>query len=130
VYIRPLSYKSSCTIRLALSELEDSIAIYTFPMGNYIDTLTGLTACTSSWRRANSNAMPIRAKVSGAYVNSSLAIDDARRAGFDEAILLTQDGTISETSSSNLFIMRNGKLITPALSEDILEGITRLSLID
>jgi branched-chain amino acid aminotransferase len=130
VYVRPLAYKASRTIKLTLSSLEDAIAIYTFPMGNYVDISAGLSVCTSSWRRANSNAMPIRAKVTGAYINSALAVDDATAAGFDEAIMLTNDGTVSEGSSCNLFILRNGKLSTPAISEDILEGITRSALID
>ena len=130
VYIRPLAYKASRTIKLTLSPLEDAIAIYLFPMGNYVDIERGLSVCTSSWRRANSNAMPVRAKVTGAYINSCLAVDDAHAAGFDEAIMLTDDGTVSEGSSCNLFIVRNGKLATPALSEDILEGITRNALIE
>ena len=128
VYVRPLAYKASRTIKLTLSSLEDAFAIYTFAMGNYVDISAGLNVCTSSWRRANSNAMPVRAKVTGAYVNSSLAVDDANAAGFDEAIMLTHDGYVSEASSCNLFLLRNGCLITPALSEDILEGITRNSL--
>jgi branched-chain amino acid aminotransferase len=130
VYVRPITYKSSCTIRLTLTELDDSTAIYTFPMGNYVNITNGLNVCTSSWRRANSNAMPVRAKVTGAYVNSSLAVDDAKAAGYDEAIMLTHDGYVSEASSCNLFIVRNGRLVTPALSEDILEGITRNSLME
>jgi branched-chain amino acid aminotransferase len=130
VYVRPITYKSSCTIRLTLTELEDSTSIYTFPMGNYVNITNGLNVCTSSWRRANSNAMPVRAKVTGAYVNSSLAVDDAKAAGYDEAIMLTHDGYVSEASSCNLFIVRNGRLVTPALSEDILEGITRNSLME
>ena len=130
VYVRPITYKSARTIKLTLSSLEDSTAVYTFAMGNYLDISTGLSVCTSSWRRANSNAMPVRAKVTGAYINSSLAIDDASAAGFDEAIMLTHDGTVSEASSCNLFILRNGRLATPALSEDILEGVTRNALID
>ena len=130
VYIRPLAYKSSRTIKLTLSSLDDAIAIYTFPMGNYVDINAGLSVCTSSWRRANSNAMPVRAKVTGAYINSALASDDATSAGFDEAILLTHDGTVSEASSCNIFLLRNGKLSTPAVSEDILEGITRNALIE
>ncbi len=130
VYVRPLTYKASRTIKLTLSSLEDATAIYTFAMGNYVDISAGLSVCTSSWRRANSNAMPVRAKVTGAYINSSLAIDDATAAGFDEAIMLTHDGTVSEASSCNLFLLRNGKLTTPALSEDILEGVTRNALIE
>ena len=129
-YVRPLVYKASRTIKLTLSSLDDGLAIFTFAMGNYVDISAGLHVCTSSWRRANSNAMPIRAKVTGAYINSSLAVDDANAAGFDEAIMLTHDGTVSEGSSCNLFILRNGKIATPALSEDILEGITRNTLID
>jgi len=130
VYVRPLAYKASRTLKPTLSSLRDALAIYTFPMGNYVDISAGLNVCTSSWRRANSNAMPVRAKVTGAYVNSSLAEDDANAAGFDEAILLTHDGTVSEGSSCNLFILRNGKFATPALSDDILEGVTRNTLID
>lgn len=130
VYIRPLAYKASRTIKLTLSSLEDALAIYLFPMGNYVDISAGLNVCTSSWRRASSNAMPVRAKVTGAYINSCLAVDDATAAGFDEAIMLTDDGTVSEGSSCNLFIIRNGKFSTPALSEDILEGITRNALIE
>jgi len=130
VYVRPITYKSSRTIKLTLTSLEDAVAVYTFAMGNYVDISAGLSVCTSSWRRANSNAMPVRAKVTGAYINSSLAVDDASAAGFDEAIMLTDDGTVSEGSSCNLFILRNGRLSTPALSEDILEGITRNALID
>jgi branched-chain amino acid aminotransferase len=129
VYVRPITYKSSRTIKLTLSSLEDAVAIYTFGMGNYLDISAGLSVCTSSWRRANSNAMPVRAKVTGAYINSCLAVDDATATGFDEAIMLTDDGTVSEASSCNIFLLRNGKLSTPALSEDILEGITRNSLI-
>ena len=130
IYVRPITYKAARTIKLTLSSLEDAVAIYTFAMGNYVDISAGLSVCTSSWRRANSNAMPIRAKVTGAYINSSLAVDDASAAGFDEAIMLTDDGTVSEASSCNLFLLRNGRLSTPALSEDILEGITRNALID
>jgi len=130
VYVRPITYKSSRTIKLTLSSLDDAVAIYCFPMGNYVDINAGLSVCTSSWRRANSNAMPVRAKVTGAYINSCLAVDDATGAGFDEAIMLTHDGIVSEGSSCNLFVMRNGRLATPALSDDILEGITRNILID
>ncbi|GAC1398243.1 MAG: branched-chain amino acid transaminase [Ktedonobacteraceae bacterium] len=130
VYVRPLTYKSSCTIRVTLSELEDAVSIYAFPMGNYVDISKGLSVCTSSWRRASSNAMPVRAKVTGAYVNSSLAVDDAKASGFDEAIMLTHDGNVSEGSSCNVFLFRNGKVVTPAVSDDILEGVTRNALIE
>ena len=130
LYIRPLAYKASCTIRVTLSGLEDAIAIYAFPMGNYVDISAGLSVCTSSWRRANSNAMPVRAKTTGAYVNSALAVDDAKSSGFDESILLTHDGYVSEGSSCNIFVARNGKIATPSVADDILEGITRNALIE
>ncbi|WP_223258235.1 branched-chain amino acid transaminase [Thermogemmatispora tikiterensis] len=129
VYIRPIAYKASLTVKPRLTGLKDEFAIYTFGMGNYVDIESGLRVCTSSWRRANSNAMPVRAKVTGGYVNSALATEDALASGFDEAIMLTHDGYVSEGSSCNLFILRNGKLATPAPSEDILEGITRNTLI-
>jgi len=83
VYVRPITYKSSRTIKLTLSTLDDAVAIYCFAMGNYVDINAGLSVCTSSWRRSNSNAMPVRAKVTGGYVNSCLAVDDATGAGFD-----------------------------------------------
>jgi branched-chain amino acid aminotransferase len=130
VYVRPLAYKSSRTIKLTLSALDDMVAIFAFPMGNYVDISAGLSVCVSSWRRVSSNAMPVRAKTTGVYVNSSLAIDDATAAGYDETILLTEAGKVSEGSSCNLFLVRRGQLHTPGTSEDILEGITRGCVIE
>ena len=125
VYVRPLAFKSAQTIKLTLSTLEDAVSIFSFPMGNYVDISQGLSVCVSSWRRVSGNAMPVRAKTTGAYVNSSLAVDEAAAAGFDEAILLTQAGTVSEGSSCNIFLVKRGKLHTPRSADDILEGITR-----
>ena len=125
VYIRPLAYKSSRTIKLTLGSLEDAVTIFAFPMGNYVDISAGLNVCVSSWRRVSGNALPVRAKTTGAYVNSALAVDDAVAAGFDEAIFLTQAGYVSEGSSCNLFIVKRGQMHTPRTSDDILEGITR-----
>jgi branched-chain amino acid aminotransferase len=130
VYVRPLAYKSARTIKLTLSTLEDAVTIYAFPMGNYVDITAGLNVCVSSWRRVSGNAMPVRAKTTGAYVNSSLAVDDAAAAGFDEAIFLTQAGYVSEGSSCNLFIVKRGQLSTPRVADDILEGITRDCVMD
>ncbi|HLJ80836.1 MAG TPA: aminotransferase class IV, partial [Ktedonobacterales bacterium] len=95
VYIRPLAYKASRTIKLTLSSLDDAVTIFAFPMGNYVDISAGLNICVSSWRRVSGNAMPVRAKTTGVYVNSALAIDDAAAAGFDEAIFLTERGYVS-----------------------------------
>jgi len=130
VYIRPLAFKATPTIKLMLSGLEDEVTIYTFPMGNYVDISSGLNVSISSWQRINDNAIPARGKICGAYVNSALAVDDALQAGFDEAIFLTKDGNVSEGSSCNLFIIRGKELITPAVTEDILEGITRAAIIE
>lgn len=125
VYIRPLAYKSSRTIKLALSSLEDSVVVFAFPMGNYVEIDAGLNVCISNWRRVSGNAVPVRAKTTGAYINSALAVDDAVAAGFDEAIFLTESGAVSEGSSCNLFVVRNGRISTPHAAADILEGITR-----
>ena len=129
VYIRPIAFKSSRTIKLTLSALADSFAVFSFQMGFYAHRDGGLRVCVSPWQRINDNAIPTRAKVTGSYVNASLASDDAARQGFDEALLLSSNGTISEASSANVFLVRGGKLVTPPLSEDILEGITRDAVI-
>ncbi len=130
VYIRPLAYKASRTIKLTLSSLEDAVTIFAFPMGNYVDISSGLHVGISSWRRVSGNAIPVRAKTVGAYVNSALAIDEATAAGYDEAIFLTDSGYVSEGSSCNLFLVRRGQLSTPRTADDILEGITRNAVID
>ncbi|HEY7124902.1 MAG TPA: branched-chain amino acid transaminase [Ktedonobacterales bacterium] len=130
VYIRPLAYKSSRTIKLTLSSLENAVTIFAFPMGNYVDISTGLHVSISSWRRVSGNAIPVRAKTVGAYVNSALAIDEATAAGYDETIFLTESGNVSEGSSCNLFLVRRGQFSTPRTSDDILEGITRNAVIE
>jgi branched-chain amino acid aminotransferase len=93
-------------------------------MGNYVE-LTGLKVCVSSWRRTPDNAIPARAKCTGSYVNTALAVDQAHRAGYDDAIFLTQDGQVSEASAANIFLFRKGEIVTPPVTADILEGITR-----
>jgi branched-chain amino acid aminotransferase len=125
VYIRPIAFKSALTIKLTLGGLDDTFAVYAFPFGHYAHREGGLRLTFSPWRRIDDNAIPTRAKVTGGYVNACLASDEAHRDGYDEALLLNANGTISEASSSNIFLVRGGTLITPALSENILEGITR-----
>ena len=125
VYIRPIAFKSAQNIKLKLDGLEESFAILAFPFGYYAHREGGLLVCLSPWRRIDDNAIPARAKVTGSYVNACLASDDAAQAGYDEALLLSQSGTLSEASSSNVFLVRWNRLITPAASENILEGITR-----
>jgi branched-chain amino acid aminotransferase len=122
-YIRPLAYKGEEVVGVKLA-LEPELSIYTVPMGNYVE-LTGLKCCVSSWRRASDNAIPARAKLTGSYINTALAVDAAHRAGYDDAIFLTHDGYVSEASAANIFLLRKGGLITPDVTADILEGITR-----
>jgi branched-chain amino acid aminotransferase len=125
VYIRPLVYKSSEIIGVRLHNLEHEVTIFATPFGQYIDTEGGIRAQVSSWRRTDDNAIPARSKITGAYVNSAFAKSEAQLNGFDEAIVLTQEGHVSEGSAENLFIVRNRTLITPPATDNILEGITR-----
>jgi branched-chain amino acid aminotransferase len=124
VYIRPLAYKAARVVKVALHGLRDGFGIYAFAMGGYLST-GGLAAHTSSWRRISDEAIPARAKVSGAYINTALATDEAGEHGAEEAIFLTAGGHVSEGGGSNLFMVRDGALITPPVTDDILEGITR-----
>ena len=124
-YIRPLVFLSAEEIGVRLHGLQRSILIYTAPMGAYIATEGGIRCMTSSWHRISDSAIPARAKISGSYVNSALAKSEALENGYDEAIMLAHDGHVSEGSAENLFIVRDGVFITPAVTEDILEGVTR-----
>lgn len=129
VYLRPVVYKSDETIGVRLHGLQDDLIITSEPQGNYIDT-TGLKCGVSSWRRVDDNAIPARAKICGAYVNSAFAKSEAIQNGFDEAIMLTNEGHVSEGSAENIFLVVNGELVTPAPSENILLGITRDTIIE
>ena len=128
VYIRPLCYKASEEIGVRLHNLEDGFLIYTAPFGAYVDIDKGIRCMVSTWRRVDDNAAPARAKCTGIYVNSALAKTEAIESGYDEAIMLTQEGHVSEGSAENLFIVRHGVVITPPASENILEGITRATI--
>ena len=124
-YIRPLAYKGSLVIGVRLHDLEDDLTIFAEPFGRYIEKEEGASVCVSSWRRISDTAIPARGKITGAYVNSAFAKTEAILDGYDEAIVLNQDGHVSEGSAENLFIVRDGTLITPPLSANVLEGITR-----
>lgn len=126
-YVRPLAYKAARSIKVALRDLRDGFGLFTFPLGDYLPT-SGLDARTTTWRRISDDALPARGKITGAYVNTALAVDEAHDANAEEAIFLTRDGHVSEGGSANLFMVRNGELVTPPVSDDILEGITRDSL--
>jgi branched-chain amino acid aminotransferase len=130
IYIRPLAYKADEVIGVKLHGLRDEISIVAVPFDLYLKNDTDAHATISSWRRVDDNVIPARGKIAGAYANSALAKTDAVRAGFDEALVLTQDGHLSEGSAMNVFIVRNGLLVTPPVTDNILEGITRRSVID
>jgi branched-chain amino acid aminotransferase len=129
VYIRPLVYKASEEIGVRVHGLRDGFAIYQSPFGRYVDIDSGLRCMVSTWRRIVDNAAPARAKCTGIYINSALAKTEAMENGYDEAIVLTHEGHVSEGSAENIFIVRKGVVSTPAVSENILEGITRDALI-
>lgn len=124
LYIRPLAYKCAERIGVAIDE-QDAFAIVAVPYGEYLHSENGVHAGVSSWRRIDDNAIPPRGKICGAYANSALASDDAHRSGYDEAILLNESGHVTEGSTCNLFMLRKGRLITPDIYENVLEGITR-----
>jgi branched-chain amino acid aminotransferase len=124
-YIRPIVFKSSEEIGVRLHNLHQTFAIYTSPFGKYIEAPGGSRCMVSSWRRVSDQALPARGKITGAYANSALAKSEAMQNGFDEAIVLTADGHVSEGSAENLFMYKEGDFITPPVTDDILEGVTR-----
>jgi branched-chain amino acid aminotransferase len=129
IYIRPLAYKSAEIVaNLKLQELSSDFTLITVPFGNYLGTDV-LRCCTSSWRRTADSMIPSRIKSSGNYVNSILAKTEATLAGFDEAIILNQNGHVSEGSGENVFIVSGGRLVTPLLADSPLPGITRETVI-
>jgi branched-chain amino acid aminotransferase len=129
VYVRPLAFKSAVRIGINPDD-EDAYAIVATQFGDYFKNSSGLHAGVVSWRRIQDNAIPGRAKITGGYINSALAGDDARRCGYDEAIFLTDDGFVAEGASCNVFIVRGGKLVTPPSTDNVLEGITRASVME
>lgn len=128
VYLRPVAYKGDLIIGVRLHNLTDDFLLTSEPMGNYVE-ITGLHCGVSSWRRIDDNAMPARAKICGSYVNAAFAKSEAMQNGFDEAIMLTSEGNVSEGSAENIFLVTNGEFVTPASTENILLGITRDTLI-
>ncbi len=128
VYIRPFIYKSSVQLTPRLNGLDNELAVYMLQLGDYLDTEKGIKAAVSSWMRVPDNAVPGRGKLSGAYINSALAKDEAEEKGADVAILLDQQGHVAEGSGCNLFLVRDGALVTAPITGDILEGITRRTM--
>jgi len=129
-YIRPLAFYADEAIGVRLHDLTPEVTIMSFPYGSYVPNEEGVHATVSSWRRVDDNAIPARGKVAGAYVNSALAKTDAMVAGFDEAILLNQDGHVSESTAANFFMVKNGAVVTTPTADNILEGITRRTVME
>ena len=129
IYIRPFVYTSDLGIAPRLHNIETNFFIYCIELGDYLSP-DGVTCRMSSWSRQEDRSLPLRGKISGAYITSSLAKTEASLSGFDEALLLNSSGKVSEASGMNLFIVRDGNLITPGVDQDILEGITRASVIE
>lgn len=126
IYIRPIYYKSQEKIGLGLIGVEEDFCMFVSPFGAYLDITKGIRVCVSSWWRISARSAPQGAKINGTYFNSSLAKAEALEKGFDEAILLSHEKTVAEGSGENLYMVKDGKLITPPLSETILPGITRV----
>lgn len=129
VYFRPFIYKASVELTPKLQHMQDEFACYMLPMGDYLDTKRGQKVIVSSWFRSMDNAIPSRGKISGSYINSAFAKDQAMSYGCDDAIMLDSHGKVAEGSAANLFLVRQGTLITTPITNDILEGITRRTIL-
>jgi branched-chain amino acid aminotransferase len=130
VYIRPIIYKSECSLGPTVVGVQSSFCCYVIRLGDYCDIDNGLDVAVSSWRRLSDNAIPSRVKSTGSYINSSLAAAEAKQAGFHEAIFLRENGTVAEGSAMNIFIVYGDTLITTPPNADILVGITRNTVIE
>lgn len=129
-YIRPCYYKSGKSVGVRLHHLPHELVVLAVPFGNYVDTENGLRVMTSTWRRNSDDALPARGKIVGGYVNMAFQKSEAELNGFDEALVLTPDGHASEASAANMFVVRDGILLTPPVSDDILEGVTRKAVLE
>lgn len=130
VYIRPLVYKADEGIGVRLHDLVDELTIFAIPYVAYVKNDANAHVTFSSWRRVDDNTIPARGKISGAYASSALVKTDAARSGFDEALVLNADGHVVEGSAMNVFMVRDGVLVTPPVTDNILEGITRRSVME
>jgi branched-chain amino acid aminotransferase len=130
VYIRPSFYKADRSIGVRLHHLSNQLYVIVTPFGNYVEVENGIRVMSSSWRRNADEAIPARGKVVGGYVNMAFQKSEAELNGFDEALVMTPDGHASEASAANLFMVRDGVVVTPPVSDDILEGVTRKALIE
>jgi branched-chain amino acid aminotransferase len=129
IYIRPLAYTSSENLGVRLHNIEHDFLVFAFPWGPYLDK-DKVHCGVSSWRRPEDNVNPPQVKSTGIYLNNALAKTQAINDGFDEAIMMAPNGFVSEGTGENLFLIKNGKIITPAPYNSILMGITRSSVIE
>lgn len=129
IYVKALAFYADETIGVRLHDLTPEVSLVAFPFGCYVENDENAHVCISSWQRVSDNVLPARGKIAGAYVNSALAKSDAQLAGFDEALVLNDSGHVCEGSAENLFIVRGGVVVTPPVTEDILEGITRRTVL-
>ncbi len=130
IYVRPSFYKSTRAIGVRLHHLDTAMYILATPFGNYIEVDAGVRVMTSSWRRNADEAIPARGKIVGGYVNMAFQKSEAELNGYDEAIVLTPDGHVNEASAANIFVVRDGVLLTPPVTDDILEGVTRRAMLE
>ncbi len=130
IYLRPTFYKADLGIGVKLHDLKDEFCMFVVAYEPYVKNDVNAHVTVSSWRRVDDNVIPARGKVAGAYANSALIKTDANRSGFDEALVLDNNGHISEGSAMNIFMLRDGILVTPPVTDNILEGITRRSIIE
>jgi len=130
VYLRPFCYKAGLDLTPGLSGIADGFALFMLAIDGLPPLDHGLSVSVSSWQRVTDNAIPPRGKIGGSYVNASLIRDEAREHGFDDAIVLNARGKAGEGSVSNLFMVRDGTLVTPPVSGDILEGINRKAVLE
>jgi branched-chain amino acid aminotransferase len=129
-YARPLAFYADESIGVRLHNLTPAVSIVAMPYGRYMENEEGVHATISSWRRVDDNMIPARGKITGSYVNSAFAKTDAQRAGFDEAIVLNHDGHVAEGSAENFFLVKNGAALTPPVTDNVLEGITRRTVLE
>ncbi|MCB2178661.1 branched-chain amino acid transaminase [bacterium] len=130
MYVRPLAYKADEMIGVRLHNLRDALTIFAIPFEQYVKNDTNAHVTISSWRRVDDNMIPARGKICGTYVNSAFIKTDASNAGFDDALVLNVDGHLSEGSAMNFFMVRDGVVLTPPITDNILEGITRRTVIE
>ncbi|MEJ2759025.1 MAG: branched-chain amino acid transaminase, partial [Anaerolineales bacterium] len=130
MYVRPLAYKADEMIGVRLHDLRDAFTIFSIPFEQYVKHDTNAHVTISSWRRVDDNMIPARGKITGTYINSAFIKTDAAKSGFDEALVLNVDGHLSEGSAMNFFMVRDGQILTPPVTDNILEGITRRTVME